>query len=158
MSDISRKDTIQVSSLKIEGNLIEWNDTLIPITNIAMISQAPLRPKAFPLWTVLVIIIGLCIMKFNSMAGIMGIIVAVAAIVCWELINDTRKKHHYLQLYLNSGQEISILFDSFSFLHQVMSVMNNILRNKENQGHNITFDLQNCTIEGFKFADVVNNG
>lgn len=68
---MSRKNMIQVPSLKIEGNLIEWNDTLIPINNIAMISKAPLRLKAFPLWTVLVIIIGLCIMKSNSMAGIM---------------------------------------------------------------------------------------
>lgn len=150
-------NVLDISGFQIEGNLIKWNGSMIQISNVSMISTAPLQFKRFPRWSIIMFLIGLIAMGKNALVGLLIMAIAILAIVEWKMTNDKRAQYRYLQIYLNSGRQFSIKVYTAEFLNRIMGVLENILVNKENQGHNITIDLKNSEIKEFKFADIVKN-
>ena len=68
-------------------------------------------------------------MSREQMWGIAVIAAGVAWIIVWYQKNNERLLHTYLNIIMNSGDNIRILFTSKIFLENVLTVLGKIIQN-----------------------------
>ena len=58
-----KEKRVNTPSLSIVGRLLRWEDTIIQIDNISLISTAEFQQTSFPLWSLVLILIGLLLIR-----------------------------------------------------------------------------------------------
>ena len=68
--ETSSKKVIDTPMLSVKDNLFTWNDTIVQIPNISMISASPIERGAVPIWALIVIALGLLGFKSSVLIAI----------------------------------------------------------------------------------------
>lgn len=155
-----KEKVVETPGLHIQGNLLRWNDVVIQISNISQISVGRYPTQPFPLWTIAAILIGLIVMKFNVLIGLVGLLLGGGVIFIWYQDRQSKKDYKFLHLHLNSGTRFSLVFEQQKFLNKVLEVFANIFEDVEdNVNNNITIDIKNCSVTGNgKIVETINSG
>lgn len=134
-------NTIETDFLKVRGNLIIWENTMIQISNISMISTDNILGEPLPIWAVIMIILGLLSLNVNLLIAIVLLVIGGAVIFLWRKKDQERKQSKMLTFMLNSGNRFSLIFRNGEFLQKVSSVLIELLAEKATNKI-ITFDIR----------------
>lgn len=141
-------NVIQTDNLNISGHLLRWEDVVIQISNISMISTAELQKVQFPFISVALIFIGLVLIKLNFLLTVIFIGIGGFLIYAWYSESQRTKDFKYLHIHLNSGRAFSILFENPVFLNRVLNIFAEIF---EDGGQivsgDIHIDIRNCNVD-----------
>ena len=138
---------VNTPSLSIVGRLLRWEDTIIQIDNISLISTADFQQTSFPLWSLVLILIGLLLIRYSVFVGLICLAGGGLAIWFWNAEVQKTQSYKYLNIQLNSGRVFSLLFESDVFLKQVLDVFANIFEDNDLTDKNIYIDIRNCRID-----------
>lgn len=156
MADDSKNKVIATQNLTIRGHLLKWSDTSIQISNISMVSTASLPVPNLPMWTVVMLIIGLLVLGvsadsgYGASAGIaIGLLLSViggAGIAVWVSSTQDAVAQKYLHIFLNSGNVYSFIVRDQKFLQQMLQVFSNIFESGTTNETNFQINVQGCEI------------
>lgn len=151
--------TVETGKLQIEGHLMKWEDVVIQISNVSMITAAKLPTPRFPIWTVFSMIAGSVGFMYSqetygSSAEMMALVAAILlglsafGVVRWLVDCLKTIGHKYLQILLNSGYVYALYIPDQQFLQRVLGVFENIFRDGGKAGQNVQINISNSTISG----------
>lgn len=145
----NKEKQVKTQRLSIMGHLLRWDDVVIQISNISLISTSNFQQTALPVWTIFLFVIGVILLPFIWWAGLLCLALGVFVVWVWYKENQKTKKYKYLNIQLNSGRIFSLLFENKAFLNQVLDVFANIFEDEDSQAKNrdIRIDIQNCHVE-----------
>ena len=136
--------TINTDILKVKGDLICWENTMIQISNISMITTTDVAGLPFPVLSIFIIIAGFLFASESIMIAVVCWIISIAWIMFWYNQCQKRSQIKKLNFVLNSGGTYTLVFNDKNFLNEVSSVLMKILANKDRKA-NITFNIKNNT-------------
>ena len=142
-----KEKRVNTPSLSIVGRLLRWEDTIIQIDNISLISTADFQQTSFPLWSLVLILIGLLLIRYSVFVGLICLTGGGLAIWFWNAEVQKTQSYKYLNIQLNSGRVFSLLFENDVFLKQVLDVFANIFEDNDLTDKNIYIDIRNCRID-----------
>ena len=145
----SKEKQVKTQRLSIVGHLLRWEDVVIQISNISLISTSNFKQTALPVWAIVMRVIGVILLPFIWWAGLLCLALGIFVIWAWYTENQKTKKYKYLNIQLNSGRMFSLLFENKEFLNQVLDVFANIFEDDDYRAKNrdIRIDIQNCHVE-----------
>lgn len=138
-------NAIETDFLKVRGNLIIWENTMIQISNISMISTDNILGEPLPLWAAAVAVLGVLCFMVNPIIAVGMIVIGGAVLFSWSKKDQERKQSKMLTFMLNSGNRFSLVFRNQEFLQKVSSVLTELLA-EEKVNTNIMFNIKNSTI------------
>lgn len=145
----NKEKQVKTQRLSIVGHLLRWDDVVIQISNISLISTSNLQQTPMPFWAIILIIFGVVLLPIIWWASLLCL--ALGILVIWAWYKETKKteKYKYLNIQLNSGRMFSLLFENQEFLNQVLDVFANIFEDDNSQAQNrdIRIDIQNCHVD-----------
>ena len=147
----SNNREIKTEILKIHGNCMEFNDIVIQLSNISLISTEDIAPAKFPMGALGLVFLGL-VMLFLKLTPIILLGLAFSAvggflIYKWYSESEKTKELKKLLLATNSGNVFTIVFEDQPFLEKVLQVLKEII---SNPGHmsDITINVKENTFTG----------
>lgn len=145
----NKEKQVKTQRLSIVGHLLRWDDVVIQIGNISLISTSNLQQTPMPVWAIIMSVIGVVLLPIIWWASLLCL--ALGILVIWAWYKETKKteKYKYLNIQLNSGRMFSLLFENQEFLNQVLDVFANIFEddNYQAQNRDIRIDIQNCHVD-----------
>lgn len=135
---------IDTHNLRIEKNIISFNDIMLQISNISQISIEPIPQKNLNPFSVVVLLLGIWgLIQSNKNIKIFGIVAFLAATgyFVW-LYRKNSAEGKYLYLYMNSGCYYYIFCEDENFLAKAMDVIESCINN--NYAEEINIDLAGC--------------
>lgn len=145
---MKREKSIETNELKIKGNIMCWNETMIQLSNVSCISTSPIQLEEFPKYSILIVIAGIILLRFNILVSIILLVGGAAWIYIWMNINEARKSETVLNIYMNSGNNLCILFSNRSFLYDVLKVLEQIIIDGGVGEQNVEINIHNSRISG----------
>lgn len=144
-----KEKTVKTEKLLIQGQLLKWDDVVIQISNISMITASDIQGPNFPLWSVFLCLVGIYLLNMKSLwyIGVALVIIAGIVIYTWYSQKKITQAHKYLNILMNSGYTYSILFESEPFLKKVLQIFANIFEAGSGAGVNYFIDLTGCRID-----------
>ena len=127
---------------------MEFEDTIIQLSSISLVSTHSITLTKFPTWSIAAIIVGVLLLTLQSVPMVLlGLVVAAAgafAIYTWYQQVEREKTIKKLVISTNSGQTFSILFYNGEFLETVIRVLKEIIANP---GHlsDVNFNIKGNT-------------
>ncbi len=138
---------IETDMLVVEDNIIRWSNTIIQISNIALISTVKARSIPFPFLALLPVAYGIYAITEYEMYGWWFIIGAALWIIYWFGRNEAEKKKTILRISLNSGVNFNILFYDKKFLREVMRQLANLI-SKPFSSRSLTINVRDSNFGG----------
>lgn len=136
------KKVIDTPELSVKDNLFIWNDTIVQIPNISLISASPMERSPFPGWTVIAIALGIYAFKLSGLlAGFL-----IAAGLGRLYYYNKRMQEAIMTVQLNSGASLYIKFKDKKFLSRVTTALKYAI--SSGKGAKLTVNMQSCTISG----------
>ena len=129
MSTQENELKIEGGKMTIKGNIMILDQLIVQLSNVSCITSQGLRRIPFPFASLIIVLIGIILMSREQMWGIAVIAAGVAWIIVWYKKNNERLLHTYLNIIMNSGDNIRILFTSKIFLENVLTVLGKIIQN-----------------------------
>ncbi len=145
---MKKEKSIETSELKIKGNILCWHDAMIQLSNISYISTAPLELIEFPKYSILMLIAAILLFGINILVSIVLLVCAIVWIYRWFNINETRKYKTVLNICMNSGNNLCILFSNGNFLDDVLKVLEEIIIDGGVGEQNVDINIHHCKISG----------
>lgn len=142
---------IKTEYLKIHGNCMEFKDTIIQLSSVSLVSTEKLALTPLPIWTVVLILIGLSVLftKISNLTfvGIILIICGAVGVFLWYRQNEKTKQLERLLITTNSGHTYTITFSDAKFLSKVLRTLKEII---SNPGHlsDVTISIKDNTFRG----------
>lgn len=140
---------VKTKSLTIQGHLLKWENVVIQISNISLITSSDINAIKFPTWAAILSLLGIIMIfsEFFAMLALLFLSMGIVGICTWVWYTQKLKKYKYLNIQLNSGNTYSILFENENFLKEVIQVFDNIFKEGSKSGTNYYIDLNGCTID-----------
>lgn len=136
------KKVIDTPELSVKDNLFIWNDTIVQIPNISLISASPMERSPFPGWTVIAIALGIYAFKLSGLlAGFL-----IAAGLGRLYYYNKRMQEAIMTVQLNSGASLYIKFKDKKFLSRVTTALKYAISSGKEA--KLTVNMQSCTISG----------
>ena len=146
--------TVKTNSMTVEGHLLKWYNVTIQISNISAITAWEIQPGP-SLIAVLILMLGgalilagILAMVMQEITGFWAIVAGVVLLYISMMIKKPKSKTA-LNIYLNSGNVYSILFDDDAFMRKVLNTFSEIFRDDAVSG-TYTFNIKDCTIDHSK--------
>ena len=187
-----KEKTIEVDEFTIKGHLLRWKDVVIQISNISLVTAVDVVPPEevspgtalrqlcgalIALAGMLSLLMGLLGAAIGAMRGDdagtflgLGVILSIAgiAMIAYRGQVSTPPTKRYLDIYLNSGNRYSLLFEDNAFRRKVLNFFSMIFqdgateikvpttieikdpatKNKVLKPINITIDIKNSEFKG----------
>lgn len=147
--------TIITSEMVIRGNIMTWSGTMLQLSNISCISTSPMAQRAFPVFAIVLILVAFLLFSLNWFVAVLLLAGGGGWIYFWYTLNEKIKQTSYLNLLMNSGTTLQILFSDPFFLEKVLTVLENIIENGYISDSSITISISGCKIDGN--AKILNN-
>lgn len=138
--------TIETPSLVIKKNIMTWDNTMIQLSNVSLISAANIDRSPFPLLAVLAILVGLMLFDTSALLALILIAVGGVWIYFWYQENEKRKKGAILTIRMNSGHNLYFKFNDRSFLLKVVNVLEQIIT--DGNTSQVSINVSDCQISG----------
>lgn len=146
--DIAGNDRkVEADVLIIEDNIMRWANTMIQISNIALISTVGVRGSTFPFLSLLPLGIGIYMINDFNQLGWVFALGAVGWIVYWAVKNDKESSKAILRISLNSGITYNIVFNDKKFLREVMKQLASLI-SKPFSARSLTINVKDSTFGG----------
>lgn len=145
---MKNEKSIKTPELLIEGNIMRWEGTMIQLSNVSCISIKPLQLLEFPKYAIVTFIIGLGLLMYNALLGLLAILGGGIWIYVWHEMNEKRKSDTVLSINLNSGENLQFIFFSKTFLLDVLHVLEYTIVNGGIGKKNISINVSGCNISG----------
>ena len=167
-------EALETTSLTIKGHLLRWNNYVVQISNISLVSSGEKDPPSFPKWILWTTLIGIIILAYgikessgyysdNELAGgmigiaILLLAIAVIALVIWINQVWSCQEEKYLHIHMNSGSTYSILFKDKEFLEKkVIPMFSKIFEDGAKDNSSFYIDIRNWNIEDSSIGNTVN--
>jgi len=146
---------INTPRLYIEGNIMRWEGNMLQLSNVVNVSTVPQGLLVFPIWTILLILVGGILIRELIWLALIMFVLAGLVIFWWYKRNEELKTQSYLILHTNSGKEYSFLFDDREFLNKVFNVLGAIILGDDNIKGGVFVNVSGNTIE--QGASILNN-
>ncbi len=143
-----KEKSIETSELLVKGNIMSWEGMMIQLSNVSCVSTAPVEEIAFPLFSIIILIIGLVALTQKPIIGILLLAGGVAWIYGWYYFNNQRKSNTILSIVLNSGNNLQFIIGNKSFLDKVLQVLEQIIINGGVGGQSVTINIRGNKISG----------
>ena len=142
-----KEKTVQTAGFLIQGHLLRWENVAIPIDNISMVSSSEIPAPKFPLWAIIVGLIGLCLFAFNTLLAIICVLVSVCVIGFWYKQYKEFQSQMCLNIMLDSVYTFSLIADNIDFVNEIVNVFSNIFR--DGSGATVTYyiNMKECKID-----------
>lgn len=136
---------IETPYLFIKKNIMTWNNTMIQLSNISLLTAADINLLPFPFLAVLLILGGFVLFESSVALAILLLILAGIWFYFWYKENEKRKEGAILTIRMNSGHNLHFSFEDKAFLLKVVGVLENIIIDG---GYNsqTTIDIKGCNI------------
>ena len=152
----SKDKFIKTMNLNITGNIMSWQDCLVQISNVSYITAKGVQQAPFPWISLLAIFIGIMFFRLNVLIALIIVICSVGGIYLWYKEYEERKNSIALNLMMNSGDRLVLIFNDRSFLAKVMDVLKKIITDGGiGKNNTISIDLSGCQFKGD--ATLLNN-
>lgn len=146
--DNSQQLVIDTPRLWVKGNIMCWDGTMIQLSNVSCISTIPLVQAAFPFISILLLLLGLFLFKYNWMVSLVLLGVGGVWIYHWYRINEERKKNTILNIVMNSGNCLQFVINNKEFLDKVLKVLEEIIIDGGVGKQNVSINIEGCQITG----------
>lgn len=150
----STAQRVETDYLYIEDNIMRWSDTIIQISNIAMVSTANIGTRPFPILSILIMLLGIGAFSFSPLLGVLLLGGGVAWVIIWNQQHEKEKQMQLLNISLNSGTNYMILFHSRKFLAEVFMTIADLVSKPFSQ-KNVIINVKDSTFSGN--ASVIGN-
>lgn len=141
--------SIETSRLVIKGNIIKWPGTMIQLSNISCISISALALRPFPFLSILLELIGIGLVKISFAAAFIVILAGLTWIFLWYKKNKEIKESTNLNIMMNSGKILQIVFKDTVFLNRVLNVLEAVIREGGvGNSNDVLINIKDCTIGG----------
>lgn len=140
------KKVIDTPELSVKDNLFIWNDTIVQIPNISLISASPMERSPFPGWTVIAIALGIYAFKLSGLLAGFLIAAGLGRLYYWYSVNNKRMQEAIMTVQLNSGTSLYIKFKDKKFLSRVTTALKYAI--SSGKGAKLTVNMKSCTISG----------
>lgn len=144
---LEKNKAIETPYLKISGNCLEILDTTFQLSNISLFSTTDVEGSKFPIVSIPTILIGLAILRYNTVIGLIAVIVGVVFIHYWYTDRQEAKLKKRLTIVTNSGNAFPIVFDDQQFLAATVELMTEIIRNPSVDG-DVIINVHDCKFSG----------
>lgn len=145
---MKKEKKIITSQLMIVGNIMAWADSALQLSNVSSISTVPLELIPFPLWTLLILLVGIFAFKVSWLPAVAFIAIAIGSILYWHQKNEELKLQRNLLILMNSGITFSFLFRDQQFLEKVFNVLSSIIAEAGKEERQVKININNSTISG----------
>lgn len=128
MSTQENELKIEGGKMTIKGNIMILDELIVQLSNVSCMTTQGVGRTQFPFASLIIVLIGIILMSMEHMWGIAAIVAGVVWIIVWYQKNNERLSHTYLNIIMNSGDNIRILFTSKKFLENVLAVLGKIIQ------------------------------
>ena len=142
--ELNNPKNIETDFLKIRGNCLEFKDTIIQLSNISLFSSADIAPDKFPIWSIVLILIGIVLLKSILALAVILIVIGGSWIYYWYSSVQEEKKMTRLTIVTNYGNVFPIIFHEKRFMSKVTTTMKDIIREPVHE-RNITINVKECS-------------
>ncbi len=142
--DYFKQRVIETPRLVVKGNIMTWQGTMIQLSNVSCISTRPLAQTLFPMYSIALLAIGIFLLEVQLIASIVFFGIGGALIYKWYSTNRERKKNTILDITMNSGNNIQIVFLDKDFLDKVLDVLEKIIIEGGLGKHNLAINIEKC--------------
>ena len=129
-------------------------NTTIQLSNISLFSTADITPEKFPIFSIILILVGIILLEDLTIPGLILIILGGIWIYFWYSSVQKTKEMKRLTIITNSGNVFPIIFENQAFLSEVVTIMTDIIRDPAHT-RNITINVKECTFSDD--SSVINN-
>lgn len=142
---------IKTESFQITKNVLMWNDSMIQLSNVSLITTAPLPAIWFPWYPLAALLFYLGLTNLSkrghfSFAACLILLVG-AAIGYWQYQkNENRKKATVLTLQMNSGMGYQFLIKEKEVMEKIRIVLEKIIADGGIGERSVSINIQDCTI------------
>lgn len=150
----SSTKTINTKYLKIHGNCLEFNDTVIQLRNISLFSTSDIAPPAFPVAALITLVLGAVLFVVQFLIALVLLVVGGLWIFFWYRKVQEIKAMRRLTIVTNSHDVFAVIFSDLNFLNQVVMVLTSIIDHPAVQA-SVVMDIASCQfdIHGNSFRD-----
>lgn len=148
MANLKLKREINVGSVRVHGNCMEFGNTAVQLSNISSLSTSEVKTSL--LGGVIILLIGFALLFVHWLLG--GVFILAGVFVLFALLENNVE--YILSISTNAGGNFSIVFESDYFLRKVYDVLIEIIANpqKENDA-NINITSQKIEVKRVEFKD-----
>lgn len=136
---------IETPELQISKRVITFKDTAIQISNISSVAVCPFPKKAIPSITWAFFIVGLLLITFKPILGVL-LIAAGIAVIC-KIYYDNLSTGQYIKIEMNSGAAFFFTADSTTFLKQIAETIAYCINHPESNRNNVVINITNSQID-----------
>lgn len=133
--------------LLIRGNIIAWQDMVIQLSNVSFVSTSEVSAMPFPMYSLIVFLIGIILLYFSLSIGILILILFAVSMVCWYMLNEEHRRGLILTIMLDSGHSFQLIFQNRKFTQEVLKLLMEILTDGNTHDRSILINIEDCTIE-----------
>lgn len=146
---------IETPYLFIKKNIMTWNNTMIQLSNISLLTAADIDLLPFPILALLMILGGFVLFKSSAAFAILLFVLAGVWFYFWYRENEKRKEGAILTIRMNSGHNLHFSFEDKAFLLKVVGVLENIIIDGGNNSQ-VTIDIKGCNISNSDLFSNIN--
>lgn len=129
--------------MDIKFNSISFPGTILQISNITSLSIAPAPKKRFPIWAVIIAIIGVLGAGMNTdYSTLFIILLCVGLIVIVYVLYKNSFDNKYLVIKMNSGEIFLFACDNNDFLYKAID----LIKESFNKKWCYTINFHDCKI------------
>ena len=148
MANLKLKREINVGSVRVHGNCMEFGNTAVQLSNISSLSTSELKTSL--LGVVIILLIGFALLFVHWLLG--GVFILAGVFVLFALLENNVE--YILSISTNAGGNFSIVFESDYFLRKVYDVLIEIIANPEKENDaNINITSQKIEVKKVEFKD-----
>lgn len=148
MANLKLKREINVGSVRVHGNCMEFGNTAVQLSNISSLSTSEVKTSL--LGGVIILLIGFALLFVHWLLG--GVFILAGVFVLFALLENNVE--YILSISTNAGGSFSIVFESDYFLRKVYDVLTEIIANPERENDaNINITSQKIEVKRVEFKD-----
>jgi len=148
MANLKLKREINVGSVRVHGNCMEFGNTAVQLSNISSLSTSEVKTSL--LGGVIILLIGFALLFVHWLLG--GVFILAGVFVLFALLENNVE--YILSISTNAGGNFSIVFESDYFLRKVYDVLIEIIANPEKENDaNINITSQKIEVKKVEFKD-----
>lgn len=136
---------IETPELQISNHVITFRDTAIQISNISSVAVCPFPKKAIPSITWALLILGIILLGFNPLLGVLFL--AAGGIIIWKIYSDNQSTGQYIKINMNSGAAFFFTADSTIFVKQVAETIAYCINHPDEKRDNVVINITNSKID-----------
>lgn len=146
-----QEKAIDTPELKINDNILSFEDYFIQISNISQVTIAPLPKQTYPPLAFLLFVIGLGFMSMKNPVGILlGLCVAsVGGYMLYRVYKYNEERGERLSIQMNSGGIFRFNCKDRRFLNEVMEVLKDCANSQKGS---MIIDMKNSVINDSAIA------